>query len=81
MHIQFTDNQIRRLRDLAARQDRSLADLVRESVDRYVQTKSSADREELKRRAIAVIGRYRSTVRNLGNSHDKYFAEAIRKRA
>ncbi len=75
--IQLTEAQIAKLRELAIAQGRSVADLIRESVDRYVQSELPIDREELKRRALAVVGRYRSGVGDLAENHDKYFAEAV----
>ncbi len=75
MQIQLTDEQLRKLRELAASEGRSMADLIRESVDRYVRSERPVDREELKRRALAVIGKYQSGLRDLGTNHDKYLAE------
>jgi hypothetical protein len=77
--IQLTDVQIAKLRELAIAQGRSVADLIRESVDRYVQNELPVDREELKRRALAVVGRYRSGKRDIAVNHDRYLAEAYRR--
>jgi len=37
----------------------------------------SEDREDLKRRALAAIGRFRSDVTDLGVEHDRYLEEAF----
>lgn len=76
LQIQLTDAQLAKLREIATSQGRSLADLIRESVDRYVATERPMDREEQKRRALAVIGKYQSNVPDLGSNHDKYLDEA-----
>ena len=76
MQIQLTEAQLSKLREIARAQGRSLSDLIRESVDRYVATERPIDREEQKRRALAVIGKYQSGVSDLGSNHDKYLDEA-----
>jgi len=78
MQIQLTDDQLTRLRDLAAAQGRSMADVIRESVDRYVRSERPIDREELKQRALAAIGKFRSDKRDVSENHDRYLAQAYR---
>jgi hypothetical protein len=39
--------------------------------------KASIDREELKRRALAVSGRFRSGLKDLSTEHDRYLEEAF----
>ena len=63
--IQLTEAQARALRAQARAQERSMADLVRESVSEYLARRPVADRDELARRALAVAGRYRSGCRDL----------------
>jgi hypothetical protein len=42
-----------------------------------IQHESPDDREEIKRRAIAAIGRFRSDVTDLAREHDRYLEEAF----
>ncbi|HUP48047.1 MAG TPA: ribbon-helix-helix protein, CopG family [Thermoanaerobaculia bacterium] len=79
MQIQLTEDQLARLRDLAAAHGRSMADVIRESVDRYVRSERPVDREELQRRALAAIGKFRSNRSDVSENHDRYLAEAYRK--
>ena len=74
--IQFTDEQVRRLRNVAEQEGRSIADVVRESVSEYLEHRTEVDREELKRRAMAVVGKYRSDARDVAEEHDHYLDEA-----
>jgi Arc/MetJ-type ribon-helix-helix transcriptional regulator len=74
--IQFTDEQARRLRDVAEQEGRSVSDVVRESVSEYLKHRAEVDREELKRRALAVVGKYRSDTRDVAEEHDHYLDEA-----
>lgn len=79
MQIQLTEEQLERLRDLADADGRSMADVIRESVDRYVRSERPLHREELKQRALAAIGRFRSNKGDISANHDRYLAEAFRK--
>jgi hypothetical protein len=77
--IQLTPAQLRAIRMLAAQQGRSVAEVVRESVDLYVNTTKSADdlqaaREQAKRAA----GRFASGSRDGSARHDDHLAEAFR---
>ena len=75
--IQLTEEQARAVRELAQREGRSMADIVRESLETRLRQRNVIDREELKRRALAVAGRFRSGVSDLGEHHDRYAAESF----
>ena len=78
--VQFTDEQIRSLRRLATTTGRSVADLVREGVDRYITATNRPDVEERKRRALRALGKFRSSgPGDVSTRHDHYLAEAFRK--
>lgn len=72
--IQLTQEQEAKLRRLAATNGRSIAALIRDAVDRLL-AEDEAERERLRRRAFAVIGKYRSGGKALGREHDRYLAE------
>ncbi|MGH9464434.1 MAG: ribbon-helix-helix protein, CopG family [Thermoanaerobaculia bacterium] len=75
--IQLTDEQARALRELAAAEGRSMADLIRESVEAILRRRRRPDRAELERRALEVVGRFDSGLPDIAERHDDYFAEAI----
>lgn len=75
--IQLPDDQARELRAFAAREGRSMADVVRESVGEYLARHAGPDREEIRRRAREVVGRYASGMPDLATDHDRHVAEAI----
>lgn len=75
--IQLTETQAQALRAQARLQDRSMADLVRESVTEYLARRHAVDRDEVARRALALAGRYRSGCRDLAEDHDQYLDEAF----
>ena len=57
--IQLTTQQLEALRALSATEHRSVAELVRESADQYVE-RASPDRIELMKRALEVAGKFSS---------------------
>jgi hypothetical protein len=75
--VQLTEAQAAALKELARREGRSVADLVRESLDVHLRTRGVVDRGALKRRALAAVGRFRSGSKHLGTDHDTHVEEAF----
>jgi predicted DNA-binding protein len=76
--IQLTGEQAKRLRDVAAAEGRSMADVIRESVDAYLAEaplRRSAD--ALRTEALALAGKYQSGLGDLAADHDRYLAEDL----
>ncbi|MEP7188313.1 MAG: CopG family transcriptional regulator [Roseiflexaceae bacterium] len=74
--IQLTERQTQRLKALAKERGVSMAELVRQSVDTMLESPETTDREERKRRALSIIGMFRSDMPDLSINHDQYLAEA-----
>jgi hypothetical protein len=77
--ILLTERQARALRRLSAEQGRSIAALVRDSVDGLLRRGGAAGHEDRRSRALAAAGRFRSGVRDLGTAHDEHLAGAVDK--
>ena len=77
--IQMTEEQVKRLRKIASVQHKSMAELIRQAVDKFIESRAGVDTEERKKRAIALAGRFHSGVANLSEAHDTYLAEAFKK--
>jgi hypothetical protein len=75
--IQLTEEQSQALKQLAARQDVSVAELIRRSVDALIESAAEPTREERWRRAREVAGMFHSGHSDLGINHDRYLAEAF----
>jgi len=77
--VQLTDEQSRRLEQLAVARGVSKAELVRQAVDLLLQ-RSALDRspEELRRRALEVIGAFRSGYHDTAENHDAVLDEIYR---
>jgi hypothetical protein len=73
--IQLTQEQYEKLKRIAAERGVSTASLIRTGVDHVLRTYSTVDREELKRRALAASGSWRSGVSDLSTRHDEYLAQ------
>ena len=74
--IQLTERQTQCLKALAKERGVSMAKLIRQSVDALLESPETTEREERKRRALSIIGMFRSDVSDLSTNHDEYLAEA-----
>lgn len=70
--IQLTEDQAKALKKVAARRGVSMAEVIRESVERIIE---ESERKEKWQRALAIVGRYRSGLADISVDHDKYLAE------
>jgi Ribbon-helix-helix protein, copG family len=75
--IQITPEQARALKRLASREGKSVAELIRMSVDSMLQTSRIKDDEALRRKAIAAAGKLNGS-ENLAANHDDFLAEAYK---
>jgi hypothetical protein len=71
--VQLTEEQVGALRRLAAQRGVSLAELVRQGVERLLVESEEAERWQ---RASELVGRYRDEASDLSVNHDRYLDEA-----
>jgi len=76
--IQLTESQQDALRQLSASSGRSIAELVRESVDQLLAMRSQPTRQERRERALRVAGAFASGSADGSAEHDRYLAEAFK---
>ncbi|MDE0446834.1 MAG: ribbon-helix-helix protein, CopG family [Spirochaetaceae bacterium] len=74
--VQVTEQQMRRLKRLAADRDVSVAELVRSGVDSILDAAEQESQSERERRALAALGRFRSGRSDVSREHDRYLAES-----
>jgi hypothetical protein len=74
--ILLTEAQAAALHELAANEGKSMAELVRQSVDILLQSRLPVTNEERRERALSVIGQFRAHTPDLSREHDRYLAEA-----
>jgi len=74
--VQFDEEQYRKLKELAGRQQESIAALVRRAVNQLLLTrkpgKSTSYREALK-----VLGKYQAKKSDIAIDHDRYLEESF----
>jgi hypothetical protein len=75
--IQLTDAQARALKALSVSEGRSMAELIRDGVDAMLRARGTVDRDAVKARSIAALGRFKSGARHLGSRHDDELADAF----
>jgi len=77
--IQLTEEQSRTLKKIAAQRHLSMAELIRQGIDFYLQACGTVNQEQRRQRAIEAAGRFRSGQRDLSEKHDEYLAEVYGK--
>jgi len=78
MQIQFTEAGAEALRREAGQRHVSMSAVVREAVDdRLSHGHLTPSRDELLRRSLAAMGRFRSGTGDVSARHDEYFADSI----
>lgn len=74
--IQLTEDQSRALKKLAITEGKSIAELIRLSVDEMLALKIHMDVDERRKRALAAVGKFHTGDSDLSQEHDRYLAEA-----
>ena len=74
--VQLTVEQAKALKARARNEERSMADLVRESVSEYLARRPARNRGDLLQRANTLIGRFHSGTPDIAINHDRYLDEA-----
>lgn len=70
--IQLTEEQAQRVKRIAMKRGISIAELIREAVDRLPEDGSGTRRE----RAIAAVGGFRSGMKDVSEKHDLHLVDA-----
>lgn len=73
--VQLTEDQVRILRREALKSGVSIAELIRRSVDDYLEHLDGGNRRELIERAKKAVGKYHAGLQDLAQNHDRYLAE------
>jgi predicted DNA-binding ribbon-helix-helix protein len=74
--IQLTEEQARALKEIAERENVSVAEIIRRSVDTALNSSAGCTQAERWRRAVAAAGRFHSDKTDVSINHDEYLAEA-----
>lgn len=74
--IQLTDKQARAIKEIAATQGVSIAEVIRRAVEGIIRSNTKVDREERQKRALEIVGKFRSGKKDISKKHDEYLTEA-----
>jgi len=77
--IQLTEDQAKTLKRISASKHLSIAELIRRAIDTMIKTTSAADPEERLKRALDIVGKFRSGKRDISKKHDVYLTETFMK--
>lgn len=76
IQVQLTEQQLLRLRELAAERGLSISELVRNGVDHLLSHAERREHGDRAQRAIAAVGRFHSGRAAVARRHDAYLAAA-----
>lgn len=77
--IQLTEEQYRLLKSISARENISVAEVVRESIVYYTAGKCLVDQKDKYTRALKVAGRFRSGKKDISKDHDGHLNKDFKK--
>jgi hypothetical protein len=73
--IQFTQEQWEALKKLANDRHVSIAELVRQSVDKLIRSPENMSNDEYQQLCIEIVGKYQSGIADISSNHDEYLSE------
>lgn len=76
--IRLTEEQVERLKELARTGNKSMAGIIREALDQFLENRGPGDCT-LRRQAFGVAGKYRCGLNDISIAHDKYLEDAFGK--
>lgn len=79
MQIQFTEEQARELRRIAAERSLSVAAVAREAVDRLLVEGGAPTADAGRDQALSIMGRFNSGRSDISVDHDRYLDEVYGK--
>ena len=77
--IQLTENQAKALKKIAQSRRLSVAELIRKAVDMIIKSSPVVDREERRKRAMEIVGKFSSVKRDISKRHDVYLTDVYNK--
>ena len=75
--IQITEEQAARLRNMSSERRQPIAELIRMSIDCFLQKEAGLSGERKRAKAKGVAGRFASTLTDASAEHDRYLEEAF----
>ena len=76
--VQITEEQMRALKNLAKERGTSIAELIRQSVDQFIQSPEILTKENRIQRGMSVAGKFHSGHHDISENHDQYLDDIYR---
>ena len=76
--IQLTEEQAMKVKKIAARRGVPMAEVIRDAVEGAIRMDMLTVPEDRRKRALDVVGKFRSGKGNISKRHDDYLTEAFR---
>ncbi len=73
--IQLTEEQAKKLREIAMKNHESVASIIRSAIDQFLTSSAKDDRSTLYRQAGSVVGKYCADKDDISVAHDRYLDE------
>jgi len=73
--IQLTEQQAQALKRMAVAQGLSMAELIRQSVDQFIQYAAKPGTQDKVQKLKEVAGKYSANITDLAENHDTYLDE------
>ena len=77
--IQLTEEQARLLHEIADKEGVSMAEIIRKSVDKFIESREKSKKWDQVERAKEAAGKYHAKIKDLSTNHDLYLAEDLDK--
>jgi hypothetical protein len=77
--IQLTDEQAQAIKRIASAKGVSVAEVIRRAVEGVIKTSPKADMKERQKRALDIVGKFKSGKRDVSKRHDAYLADVYDK--
>jgi hypothetical protein len=74
--IQLTEEQAKKIKKIAASRGVPMAEVIRDAVEGAIRSGAGTVSEERRKRALEIVGRFRSGKRDVSRKHDDYLTEA-----
>ncbi len=76
--IQLTEDQAKKVKKIAAHRGVSMAEVIRDAIDGVIRPEAGTVLEDRRKRALDIVGKFRSGKRDVSKRHDAYLAEALK---
>ena len=74
--IQLTEEQAKKIKKIAASRGVPMAEVIRDAVEGAIRSGAGTVSEERRKRALEIVGKFRSRKRDVSRKHDAYLTEA-----